>query len=393
MKYCFADCILDEKTHSLTKGGVLQSVEPQVFDLILYLVQNAGILISKDQLIDAIWAGRIVSDSAISARISVARGVLGDDGKRQTIIRTVPRRGFQFMATVTRPEAHKPRSETLQSTGQTIRFATADDGTKLAYATSGTGPPFFYIAHFPSHLELAWNEKTERVLFDQIGESQTLVRMDYRGSGLSDLDVTDLSLPRCAEDMKAIVDALGLGRVPIFGTSSGAMIAIEFAVKYPEHVSQLIVLGGYAEGRSARAGGNDPDRKDTIYEMAKEGWDTPKSAFISGYLSIYMPTATNEQILSLAEMLQNSCPEKSALLARQASNNHSVLPLLDKVKAPTLVLHCEGDTVHPLAQGRKLARGIPDAQLLPLDSRNHYPLPQEESWQVMMEAIKAFVAD
>ena len=100
MTFEFSDCVLDPVAHTLTRGSELQAIEPQVFDLLLLLVKNAGVLVTKDQMVDEIWNGRIVSESAISARVAAVRRAVGDDGKQQAIIKTVPRRGLQFVAEV-----------------------------------------------------------------------------------------------------------------------------------------------------------------------------------------------------------------------------------------------------------------------------------------------------
>lgn len=389
MKYKFSDYVLDTDAHSLSHNYEDQRIEPQVFDLLLLLLKNAGDLVSKDQLIDEIWDGRIVSESAISARIAAARKVIGDDGKRQAFIRTVPRRGLQFVAEVTND---KPVQEIpTPSQSQKIRFATADDGVKIAFATSGSGPPLLRVAHHPTHLELEWTEPVDRALFDALGAKNTLIRMDKRGSGLSDLDVDDFGTERTARDMKSVVDALGLKRFSVFGTSSGAMAAVEFATMFPEHVSHLVTLGGYVDGRSVREEELGANPIDPLLTMAKEGWDTPNSAFISGFLSVYMPTAKPEYISRIAQILQNSCPIENEILGRDYFNHHSIANLLDQVQAPTLVMHSQGDVVHPLSEAKKLARGIAGAQLMVLESRNHYPMPEEKCWHTMLAEMQDFI--
>jgi TolB-like protein/Flp pilus assembly protein TadD len=100
VRFRFSNCELDTTRHQLLVGGVERAAEPQVFDLLRHLLENPDRLISHDELIEKIWQGRIVSDSAVSARISAARSAIGDDGARQSMIKTVPRRGFQFVAEV-----------------------------------------------------------------------------------------------------------------------------------------------------------------------------------------------------------------------------------------------------------------------------------------------------
>ncbi|MEP2028116.1 MAG: alpha/beta fold hydrolase [Paracoccaceae bacterium] len=392
MRYEFSNCVLDTNTHSFFRDGEAQKIEPQVFDLLLLLLKNAGALVTKDQLVDEIWGGRIVSESAISARIAAARKAVGDDGKRQAIIRTVARRGLQFTAELIQKENPQPTSATPSQTPK-IRYATADDGVKIAFAVSGNGPPLLRFAHHPTHLELEWTEPSERAMFDALGRKYTLIRMDQRGNGLSDLEIDEYSAERSAKDAKAVLETMGIDRVALLGTSSGAMIAVEFASIFPSSVSLMVTLGGYVHGRSVRGGNADSSSEDAIMNMVKAGWETPDSPFVSGFLAAYYPTASPEVLRQLANILQNSCPIENAIRGRDFFNNHSIEDLLAKVSAPTLVMHCRGDAVHPLSEGQKMARGIADAELLVLESRNHYPSPDEQSWHSMIAAMIEFIGN
>ncbi|MGR3342490.1 MAG: winged helix-turn-helix domain-containing protein [Paracoccaceae bacterium] len=93
----FLECELNLDEAELTHNGAKVTLEPQVFDLIRYFAENAGHLVTRDDIINGVWGGRIVSDAAISTRINAARKALGDDGKAQRIIKTIPRRGFRFL--------------------------------------------------------------------------------------------------------------------------------------------------------------------------------------------------------------------------------------------------------------------------------------------------------
>lgn len=100
MEYRFGDCALNVRRRELRRLGTLVPVEPQVFDLLLYLLQNRDRVVSKDDLLEAVWRGRIVSESTLTSRINAARRVIGDNGARQEMIRTVARKGFRFIAAV-----------------------------------------------------------------------------------------------------------------------------------------------------------------------------------------------------------------------------------------------------------------------------------------------------
>jgi TolB-like protein/Tfp pilus assembly protein PilF len=113
--YQFGDCSLDTEGLELTRRGDLVALEPQVFRLIVCLIENRGRVVSKDELIDMVWDGRIVSDGALTTRINSARNAVGDDGKIQGVIKTFPRRGFRFVADVVEagPVASAPAAEPL----------------------------------------------------------------------------------------------------------------------------------------------------------------------------------------------------------------------------------------------------------------------------------------
>lgn len=108
MHYAFHEYLLDPATRELRCGDDVLPVEPLVFDLILYLVQNRERVVSQDELLDAVWDGRLVSESTFRNRINAARRVLGDDGRQQKLIRTIARRGLRFVGGVVEEEVAPP---------------------------------------------------------------------------------------------------------------------------------------------------------------------------------------------------------------------------------------------------------------------------------------------
>ena len=96
----FGSCRMDTSRFELRRGGEHVSVEPQVFDLLLQLIENRDRIVTRDEIIEKIWKGRIVSDAAISSRVKAARQAVGDNGKTQSLIKTIHRRGIRFVGEV-----------------------------------------------------------------------------------------------------------------------------------------------------------------------------------------------------------------------------------------------------------------------------------------------------
>src|ERR1700709_882020 len=105
MQFFFADQMLDTDRRELSRGGDRVAIEPQVFDLLVYLLENRDRVVSKDDLIATIWHGRIVSESTLTSRINAARKAVGDSGRDQRLIRTFSRKGFRFTGTLRSQQA------------------------------------------------------------------------------------------------------------------------------------------------------------------------------------------------------------------------------------------------------------------------------------------------
>ncbi len=394
MNYKFGSFELNIRNQQLLCDDVSQDIEPQVFDLLVYLAENAGTLVTQDDLIESVWRGRIVSDSAISARISAARAAVGDNGSKQEIIKTVPRKGFRFIAEVQKAsELNEQKSIKIKSAkAQRIRYCNSTDGTHIGYATTGNGPSLVRTGHGLTHLENDWQSPLWRPFLDELGGIFKVTRYDQRGNGLSDWSVNDFSLERCVEDLEAVIEAANLENFALYGISQGAPIAVAFAARHPEKVSHLILHGGYAQGRLVRGSEVEREQGEALLTLIRHGWGKQGSAFLKGFSSMYIPGGTQEQIDSLVELQRNTTTAENAALLREAVDNFDVTDLLNKITSPTLVLHARNDSVQPFEQGQELATGINDAQFVMLDSPNHVPLKHEPAWEILFNELKEFVS-
>ena len=137
VQFLFADHRLDTARRELRRGSKPIAVEPQVFDLLIYLVQNCDRVVSKDDLIDSVWSGRVVSDSALTSRINAARRAIGDSGGEQKLIRTIARRGFRFVGAVR-----------MQSNGDETAAPPAELGEDQSLDLPLAGPPAIAVLPF-----------------------------------------------------------------------------------------------------------------------------------------------------------------------------------------------------------------------------------------------------
>ncbi len=389
MRFQFADCELDMASHCLSRGGAVVKLEPQVFDLLCVLAENAGTMVTRDQLIETVWKGRIVSDVTISTRINAARTAVGDTGRDQTAIRTIPRRGYALVARVL---ADAPRAKQLGSPScARVRYAASADGTQIAWAEMGAGPPLMRSIHFLAHLEHDLKSPVMASWLEELGARHRLIRFDQRGTGLSQAEVEDLSLDRFVEDMLAVADAAGLDRFPVFGVSQGVPVTLRFAARYPDRVSRLVLYGGYAQGRMIRAEALSQEEAEAMVTLMRKGWGQPNSAYFSAYISMFCPNSSHAERASLADLQLSSATAEMAAHIRAAFDHFDVTGDLARIKAPTLVLQSSGDAAHPISQGRILASGIPGAEFKMIESNNHLFLPSTAAHRETMSACLEFL--
>ena len=225
-----------------------------------------------------------------------------------------------------------------------------------------------------------------------LSRDYTLVRMDERACGLSDWDVSDISLESWVRDLEAVVDAAGLERFALLGHSQGSGIAIEYAVRHPERVSHLVILGGYALGWMKR--GLPPERiaeLEAQLKLVEAGWGREEATYRQMFAMSFIPGATMEQVNSLSELQRRSASPQNAVRIIRGFFDIDVQHLAPKLSCPTLILHARNDRRAPFEQGRNLASLIPNARLVPLETENHILLEHEASFARFFEELRAFV--
>jgi pimeloyl-ACP methyl ester carboxylesterase/DNA-binding winged helix-turn-helix (wHTH) protein len=391
--FFFEDKVLDPNRRELRCKGGLVAVEPQVFDLIVFLVRNRDRVVSKDDLIAGVWDGRIVSDSTLASRINAARRALDDNGDAQRLIRTAARKGVRFVGAVREGQVPSELSAPAPARNQEVTFCRTGEGINLALATVGVGAPLIKVANWLTHIEYDWESPIWSPLLQHLAERCRLVRYDGRGNGLADRDVADISFDAFVRDLEAVVEATGVDRAAILGISQGAAVAIAYAVLHPERVSKLILYGGYAQGRNKRGSAAEAEMARAFLAILRHGWGDERSAFMKAFSSVFFPNGSPQQIKWLVDLQRITTSPENAGRIRNACDDIDVVDLLPKVQAPTLVIHCRHDNVAPVEQGRLMARSIPHAKFVTLDSDNHVVLAGEPAWPRLVGEIDAFLND
>ena len=391
--FLFENYCLDPGRRELRSADGMIALEPQVFDLLVYLIRHRDRVVSKDDLIAGVWNGRIVSDSTLDSRINAARKAIGDSGQRQQLIRTVIRRGFRFVAPVQEIVERPTDAEVRPAveSKQEVSFCRSSDGVSIACASVGAGAPLVKAANWLTHVEYDWDSPAWSPLLHWLAERRRLIRYDGRGTGLSDRTVADISFAGFVRDFGAVVDAINVDRFAVLGISQGASVAIDYAARHPERVSKLILLGAYVQGRNRRGSPTEKEKAATFLSMLRQGWGDENSAFMRAFTSVFIPSGSREQIKWFADLQRITASAENAERIRRACDDIDLLSVLPRVRVPTLVLHCRQDGVVPLEQGRMIAAAIPDARFVTLESDNHVLLAGEPAWPRFLQEVESFL--
>jgi pimeloyl-ACP methyl ester carboxylesterase/DNA-binding winged helix-turn-helix (wHTH) protein len=391
--YRFEDYEVDTATLELRQGGRRIALEPQVFEVLAYLVANHDRLVPKDEIIEHLWPEKYITEAALNSRLMTARKLIGDNGRDQRLIRTVHGRGYRFVGTVTADGGRKDSAgdPARAPFAQAIQFCTARDGPRIAYATAGSGPPLVKAANWLTHLEFDATSPVWRHIWADLAADLKLIRDDARGSGLSDWEVPRFSFEAWVDDLEAVVDAARLERFPLLGISQGGPVAIAYAARHPKRVSGLILLGAYGRGRLRRESRDWEDRHAAMRTFMRQGWGRDDVMFRVLFSITMIPDGTPEQWRWLTDLQRVSASVENAVRFHETAGAIDVERLLETIQVPTLVLHATGDQRVPYDEGRRLATLIPSARFVTLESRNHLLLEGEPAWHRCRDEIRDFV--
>jgi DNA-binding SARP family transcriptional activator/pimeloyl-ACP methyl ester carboxylesterase len=275
-----------------------------------------------------------------------------------------------------------------------VQFCRTADGVRIAYACVGEGPPLVWATHWLSHISFNWATPIWRHWTEEFARDRSFIHYDHRGHGLSDWEARDVSINAFVRDLEAVVDALGLQQFALIGTSRACPMAISYAARHPDRVSHLVLHGALATGWRAWGDAAEVERREATVTLTRQGWDNPDNpAFRQMVFLLNLPDATAEEVRWLKDLQRFSVSADNAARVQNATGDIDVLDLLPKITAPTLVLHAREDLAAPFEQGRLIASRIPGAQFVALESRNHFLVPRDPAWAVLVSEIRRFLRE
>ena len=274
---------------------------------------------------------------------------------------------------------------------QSIRYLKTQDGVQLAWASMGTGPALIKAANWLTHLQYDLESPVWKHWIRFFGQHFRFVRYDERGCGMTQWRVPEVSLARWIDDLDEVASiAEPVRPMSVLGISQGAATGIGYAVRHPERVSHLILYGGYATGWARRGDEEGLRRYQAIVELIRLGWGTDNVAFRQIFTSRFVPDAKPEQLDWFNDLCKRTTTPEIAAHLMLARSEIDVRDLLSQVRVPTLVIHAVDDNVTPISASRELAAGIPNAEFVQLDSRNHVLLEHEPSWARFKDVVLEF---
>ena len=274
---------------------------------------------------------------------------------------------------------------------QQVKYCTAADGTRLAWAAVGSGRPLVKTANWLNHLEYDWHSPVWRHWMRELTRANRLIRYDERGNGLSDWETPDLSFEAFVDDLETVVDAAGIDQFDLLGISQGAPVAIAYSLRHPGRIRRMILLGGYARGWALRLEGEDLARRQAMVTLTRTGWGSDNPAYRQMFTGLYIPGGSAEQLGWWNELQRISTSPDNAVRLQHALSTIDVAAMLPQVTVPTLVAHARRDHVIAFEAGRQLADGIKGARFLELDSDNHVLLEEEPAWHSFVAASRDFL--
>ena len=413
------------------------ALTPKAFDTLLALVENSGRVLSKEELMQAVWPGAFVEENNLAQNISILRKTLGAG-----IIETIPKRGYRFAAPVRLIEeetsggeaavvirekirarvlieesAPPPKSgeieerlfdesnrsaaslllqpsttllhhQTVQSAPET-HYAQSGD-VNIAYQVIGAGDlDIVFVMGWVSHLEYFWKEPRFAAFLNRLAGFSRLILFDKRGTGLSDrVPLHELpTLEQRMDDVRCVMEAVGSKRAVLVGVSEGGPMCSLFAATYPEKTTAPVMIGTYAKRIRDEdyPWGVSLVEREAFFDVMRCDWGKPVG------IEERAPSLAGDEDFRQwwATYLRMGASPGAAVALTKMNAEIDVRHVLPTIRVPTLVIHRKGDMCLKVEEGRFVASRIPGCKYVELEGVDHLPFVGDQD--KILDEIEEFL--
>ena len=269
------------------------------------------------------------------------------------------------------------------------RYARSGD-VSIAYQVVGDGPlDLIFVSGWVSHLDAFWGEPSFARFLRRLASFSRLILFDKRGTGLSDrVPVAELpTLEERIDDVRAVLDAVGVERAALLGHSEGGPMCLLYAATFPERTAALVLIGTYARRLVADdyPFGATPEQYEAFLDEIETGWGGPVG------LAVRAPSMEHDDRFRAwwSEYLRSSASPGAALALTRMNGEIDVRAVLGTIGVPTLVVHRSGDRSLPVEGARYLAERIRGARLVELPGVDHLPFVGDQN--AILDEIEEFL--
>ncbi|MCD9186407.1 MAG: alpha/beta fold hydrolase [Pyrinomonadaceae bacterium] len=424
--YKFGKFTVDAAERLLFDGKQTISLTPKAFDTLLLLIENGGHVLSKEEIMEKVWADSFVEENNLAQNISALRRALGEGVDGAKFIETVSKRGYRFIAPVETGEAEKnsiiiekihatvvieeeidtdvypvleppvhkslpPNQPNLILNSFTPETRYAQNGdVNIAYQVIGDGDlDIVFVMGWISHLEYFWKHPSFASFLNRLASFSRLILFDKRGTGLSDrVPNKDLpTLEQRMEDVHTVMNAVGSENAVLIGVSEGGPMCSLFAATYPDRTTALVMIGTYAKRIKDEdyPWGVSMEDREAFFEMMYRDWGKPV-----GIEERAPSMASDEEFRNWwATYLRMGASPGAAVALTKMNAEIDVRNVLPSIRVPTLVIHRSGDMCLKVEEGRFVASLIPACKYVELGGIDHLPFVGDS--EEILEEIEEFL--